>query len=111
MKNILTGLILVLLLGFGHVNFALAEQFTDEMIEIDGNCDTRNLEAIKRLATAYLKLLFPNVTSTDDIDVAEFRKYCLNPAIKMRWGVLCQLRFLDEEYENVEMPVLKLKGE
>lgn len=83
----------------------------DEMIEIDGNCDTRNLEAIKRLTTAYLKLLFPNVTSTDDIDVAEFRKYCLNPAIKMRWGVLCQLRFLDEEYENVEMPVLKLKGE
>ncbi len=29
MKNILTGLILALLLGFGHVNFALAEQFTD----------------------------------------------------------------------------------
>lgn len=83
----------------------------DEMIESDGNCDTRNLEAIKRLTTAYLKLLFPNVTSTDDIDIKEFRKYCLDPAIKMRWGVLCQLRFLDEEYEDVKMPILKVKGE
>ena len=81
------------------------------MIDVEGNCDGRTVEASKRLATGYLKLLVPNVTSTDDIDVAEFRKYCLNPAIKMRWGVLCQLRFLDEEYENVEMPVLKLKGE
>ena len=27
----------------------------------------------------------------------------------MRWGVLCQLRFLDEEYANVEMPTIKVK--
>lgn len=83
----------------------------DEMIETDDNCDTRNLEAIKKLTTAYLKLLYPSVTSTDDIDIKEFRIYCLDPAIRMRWGVLCQLRFLDEEYENVEMPVIKIKGE
>lgn len=83
----------------------------DEIIEVDGRADARNLEAVKKICSAYLKLLFPHVTSADDIDKEEFRKYCLEPAIKGRIAVLSQLRFLDEEYENVEMPVIKIKGE
>lgn len=81
----------------------------DELLSVEGNCDARNFEAIKKTCTAFLKLLFPHVTSIKDIDVEEFKKYCLEPAIRMRWGVLCQLRFLDEEYANVEMPTIKVK--
>lgn len=81
----------------------------DELIEADSNCDTRNLEAVKKTATAYLKLLFPHVKTAADVDRAEFIKYCVKPAIRMRWGILCQLRFLDEEYEGVKMSKFKVK--
>jgi hypothetical protein len=43
------------------------------------------------------------------VDIEEFKKYCLDPAIRMRWNVLCQLRFLDEEYAGVEMPKIKIR--
>ena len=95
---------------------ALREEFyyraiVDELIETEGSCDTRNLEAIKKTTTAYLKLLYPQIKKASDINKADFRKYCLNPAIRMRWGVLCQLRYLDEEYNDVKMPTIKIKGE
>ena len=83
----------------------------DELVVANGGCDARNLEAIKKNATAFLKLLFPHVTSAKDLSVEEFRIYCLNPAMRMRWGVLCQLRMLDSEYEKVEMPQLSILGE
>lgn len=81
----------------------------DELIEVNGKCDARNLESVKRLATAFLKLIFPNVTSTSDITPQDFKTYCLNPALKMRSGVLNQLRFLDQEYNAIEMPTLGVK--
>ena len=81
----------------------------DELLTIEGDGDTRNLEAIKKTCTGFLKLLFPHVTSVRDVDIEEFKKYCLDPAIRMRWSVLCQLRFLDEEYADVEMPKIKIK--
>lgn len=83
----------------------------DDLLIVEGNCDTRNFEAIKKSCTAYLKLLFPHVKDISEVDIEQFRKYCLNPAIRMRWAVLCQLRFLDEEYEDVKMPKIKIKGE
>lgn len=83
----------------------------DDLLIVEGNCDTRNFEAIKKSCTAYLKLLFPHVKDVSEVDIEQFREYCLNPAIRMRWAVLCQLRFLDEEYENVKMPKIKIKGE
>ena len=33
----------------------------DELIEVPEAADTRDTEAVKRIATAYLKLLFPQV--------------------------------------------------
>lgn len=83
----------------------------DDLLIVEGNCDTRNFEAIKKSCTAYLKLLFPHVKDVSEVDIEQFREYCLNPAIRMRWAVLCQLRFLDEEYEDVKMPKIKIKGE
>ena len=82
----------------------------DDILEIDGG-DTRNFEAIKKSCTAYLKLLFPHVTTVEEINIKEFREYCLNPAIKLRENVLKQLRIIDTEYENIKMPTIKIKGE
>lgn len=81
----------------------------DELLEVEGKCDVRNFEAVKKLCTAYLKLLFPNVTSVDSVNKEDFKKYCLEPAIRGRAAVLSQLRFLDEEYEDIEMPNIKIK--
>lgn len=83
----------------------------DELLVAEGDCDTRNFEAVKKTCTAFLKLLFPHITSVEEIDIAEFRKYCLDPALQMRYAVLCQLRFIDEEYADVKMPKIKVKGE
>ena len=81
----------------------------DELLYVEGKCDTRNFEAVKKVCTAYLKLLFPHVKKCKDIDVKEFEKYCLVPAIRGRRAVLKQLRFLDKEYEEVKMPVIKIR--
>jgi ATP-dependent Lon protease len=58
--------------------------FVDELIEVPEAADTRDTEAVKRIATAYLKLLFPQVRSSDDITAREFKRYCLDRARKMR---------------------------
>lgn len=81
----------------------------DDLLYVEGECDTRNFEAVKKICTAYLKLLFPHVKSTNDVNKEEFEKYCLKPAVRGRSGVLKQLRFLDEEYEEVKMPVVKIR--
>ena len=51
------------------------------------------------------------MTSVDDIDVKEFKEWVLKPAIKGRYLVLCQLRFIDgKEYNNIKMPRIKIKN-
>jgi ATP-dependent Lon protease len=39
----------------------------DELIIVPEASDTRDTEAVKRIATAYLKLLFPHVRNANDI--------------------------------------------
>ena len=69
------------------------------------------VEQLKRIATAYLKLLFPNVRTASDVNPKEFMKYCLRPAIKMRKIIWRQLSILDAEYKNDDklMPEFTLK--
>ena len=40
----------------------------DQIVDVPDKADTRDTEAVKRIATAYLKLLFPNVRSAQDIN-------------------------------------------
>ena len=49
-------------------------------VDVPDKADTRDTEAVKRIATAYLKLLFPNVRSAQDINPKRFQQYCLRPA-------------------------------
>ena len=67
----------------------------DQLIEVPAGADTRDTEAVKRICTAYLKLLFPNVRQPEDVNLMEFRNYCLSPASKMRGIIIKQLGILD----------------
>lgn len=60
------------------------EKVVRDLVYIPPNADTTDTKAIIKIATAYLKLLFPNVCNADDIDKEDFKNYCLEPAMKMR---------------------------
>ena len=81
----------------------------DELIEVPEAADTRDTEAVKRIATAYLKLLFPNIREPGDITAREFKTYCLDRANKMRDTIRYQLGILDEEYRGKDIPVFSVK--
>lgn len=69
----------------------------DELVEIPNGADMRHTKAIKRTATAYLKLFFPHITSVEQIDKIEFNALCLQPAIRRRDIVRQQCSNIDEE--------------
>ena len=83
----------------------------DQIVTVSDNAYVRHSEAVKRIATAYLKLLFPNVHSPEDVNAMKFNKYCLRPAVKMREIIWRQLSILDSEYKNEDkqMPTVKVR--
>ena len=81
-------------------------QIVDQLLEVPTASDTRDTEAIKRICTAYLKLLFPHVRSPKDISTREFMRYCLRPASKMRGIIKTQLGILDPEFQGKAIPTL-----
>lgn len=81
----------------------------DRIVDYPADADTRNTEAVKRIATAYMKLLFPNIRSIDDVNVMEFQQYCLRPAVKMRQIIFRQLGILDSQYRGKSMPSFSIK--
>lgn len=83
----------------------------DELIEVPEAADTRDTEAVKRIATAYLKLLFPHVRYSNDITAREFKRYCLDRARKMRDTIKYQLGLLDVEYRGKDIPVFSVKSD
>ena len=89
-------------------------QFFDELIE-ESSSDIRDRKAVKRLSTAYHKLLFPQIRNLNDLSdetlerfKATYKKYCLDPAILRRGIIRKQCNSIDTEF-SVEMPDFKLK--
>lgn len=72
----------------------------DEMLSVPKGADTRDTEAIKRLATGFLKLLFPHAISSGAIDPRDFEEHCLTPAKNMRSIIRKQLHIMDGEYSD-----------
>ena len=66
-------------------------------MHLTGSDDLRDRKAISRLASAYLKILFPDLKLTDE----EFRKYCVTPAVELRQRVRDELHKMDAEYAKV----------
>lgn len=82
----------------------------DACVDVPERSDTRDTEAIKRLCTAYLKLLFPHVQHPEDVDADTFYMYCLKPAREMRSIIKIQLSLLDpDEFGGKTVPELKVK--
>lgn len=73
----------------------LYRSVVEDLVDYPSRADTRDTEAILRLCTAYLKLLFPHVTRPEKIDASEFKRYCLRPAIQMRTIIRNQLQMID----------------
>lgn len=81
----------------------------DELIEIPVGADERHTEAVKRITTAFLKLLFPNAKDPSQIEYDDFMQYCLSPAMCMRRIISGQLSIMDKEYKKIKMPDLDVK--
>lgn len=82
----------------------------DARIDVPEKADTRDTEAIKRICTAYLKLLFPHIQRPEDISSSDFNTYCLKPAIDMRSIIKIQLGILDpDEFGGKTVPSLAVK--
>ena len=82
----------------------------DQLVDVPQNSDTRDTEAVKRIATAYLKLLFPWVRNATDIEPKIFKKYCLDRAKEMRHMIRVQLSNLDSEYRGKDIPNFGVKA-
>jgi len=98
---------------FSEVLHALREcpdfsMVVDDFLEIPKKSDTRDVNAVKRLATAYLKLLFPHVRKVDDIEKTDFEYYCLKPALDKRGIIRTQIHYIDSEFKQ-EMPEIIVK--
>jgi len=66
------------------------------------NCqDLRDRKAITRLATGFMKLLFPNLQPSPQ----DFVTYCVKPAVELRQRVRDELHKMDPEYPQVKITV------
>lgn len=80
----------------------------ERLIEVPEKADKRDTESVIRIATAYLKILFPNVRNASNISERDFKHYCLRPAIKMREIVRNQQALIDKEYKGKDIPDFKI---
>ena len=93
---------------FAEVLHVLREDLTqdaivDDCLDIPPKADQRDLTAIKRLCTAFVKLLFPHAKTKMDIKPQEFIDYCLTPAKEMRAVIKKQLCIIDpKEFDTPE---------
>lgn len=71
----------------------------NELLKIPKGADTRDTNAIKKLCSSYLKLLFPHVSSPEEIDNDTFYNYCLLPSLEKRSIIRKQLNNLDKSYD------------
>lgn len=82
--------------------------WVDANLDIPSSADGRDTEAIKRIFTALLKLLFPNIIIGSAPPFKEIQEFGLNVAKSMRLIIRKQLSILDSEYK-AEIPKIELR--
>ncbi len=75
-------------------------QLYDRLVDIAPNTDMRDAKAVKRIATAYIKLFFPHWRKLQDVDRNEFETFCLIPALNRRGIVKEQCHNIDPEFKS-----------
>ena len=81
----------------------------DQLIEYEANADMRDFKAVKRIATAAMKLFFPHWKTVADVNLLDFDTYCLQPAIRRRGIIKTQCHHIDPEFKS-QMPRINVKG-
>jgi ATP-dependent Lon protease len=100
---------------FGEIMHFLREELSyravvDQLLQLPKNSATRDTEAIKKICTGYLKLLFPNATDVSKVDINLFESYCLEPALEMRRVIKTQLGIIDRgEFGGLTIPDITIK--
>ena len=100
---------------FGEILHILRDELSyravvDQLLKLPKNSATRDTEAIKRICTGYLKLLFPNATDVDKVNIQLFKTYCLEPAMEMRRVIKNQLGIIDAgEFGGMAIPEIIIK--
>lgn len=100
---------------FGEILHMLRDELSyravvDQLLQLPKNSATRDTEAIKRICTGLLKLLFPNATDVSKVNIDEFERYCLIPAMEMRGVIKTQLGIIDSgEFGGSTIPEITIK--
>lgn len=80
-------------------------------VDLPKKADKRDVDAITRLCTAFIKLIFPHWTEKSDVDEDEFMQYCLEPAKSMRQIVRTQLGFVKpKEFKDTMVADILFRG-
>ena len=84
-----------------HVMRRMAQydEYVSENMKLINCNDLRDRKAINRLASGFLKLLFPDMKPTEE----QFRESCVKPAVQLRQRVRDELHKMDPEYEEVSI--------
>ncbi len=80
----------------------------DQLVTFEDKADVRDSKAIKRISTAYMKLIFPHWRFISDVNKEEFNLYCLAPAISRRRIIKEQCHNIDPEF-NCHIPSVRIK--
>mgnify|MGYP003519056706 FL=1 len=80
----------------------------DELVTFEKEADMRDFTAVKRITTAYMKLLFPHWTKREDVNINDFDMYCLQPAIRRRGIIKEQCHYIDPEFKT-QMPLIEIR--
>jgi len=86
------------------------DALVSECLDIPKKADKRDVTAIERLCSGFLKLIFPHATKKSDITQEDFVKYCLEPAKDMRQIIRTQLSFIKaKEFGGDKLPVADIQ--
>ena len=91
-------------------NSSSYRSIVEKMLYIPPKADTRDTDAIRKICTAYTKLLFPHAESSNDINPEEFDTYCLQPAKTMRSIIREQMGLADLKEAGKTIPDIKTIG-
>ena len=90
-------------------NLSFYSAITKELLDIPKNADTRDTNAIIKMCSGYLKLLYPHVRNASDISPQEFKMMCFDPAFEKRKIIRQQLAAIDREFSE-RMPDISVRG-
>lgn len=94
-----------------------SQSIFDELVQYDKKTAyVRHAKAVRKIADAYCKLLFPHIKSVADLSQEDldafkdlYKEYCLNPAIEARSYIYNQCKLADSEYKHNCMPEFSIE--